>query len=351
MDLGPAAATSAGKAINAAGQIAGQATPPTGQSFAWLFSGGKITAFGLSHPGSTAEAVGPQGQVTGTFADRTGMHAFLYNSKSFVDLVPGYPSFVSGTRSINTAGWVTGGFQIRNTLHGFVYANGHASDLGSLGGDYTVPTAINNFGRITGVSARSDGEHHAFIFAAGSYTDLGTLGGSFSVGYSLNDLNQVTGESETASGQLHAFATQQTQLIDIGQSVESFVPGAVTESWGTAINAAGQMIGRYIISTPLDSAMPTKTHSFIATLTPSASTLFQDLLSLSAGVGPGKSLVNKARDASIEYLAHNVRASCSDLLSYQKEVSAQRGKKISESTAAVLLQKVAALKTSVGCSS
>jgi probable HAF family extracellular repeat protein len=352
VDLGPGGASSSGKAINASGQIAGDATPSGGQSYALLYSAGKLNSFGQTHPGSIAEGVGGQGQVTGTYPDQNGTHAFIYNGKVFADLMPGYTSFVSGNRSINSAGSVTGGFQTGNTLHGFVYSNGRSSDLGSLGGDYTVPTAINNGGKITGVSARADGAHHAFIYSAGSPpTDLGTLGGSFSVGYALNDSDQVTGESETASGQLHAFITKQGSLLDVGETIESFYPGNVTESFGTAINGAGQVIGRYTINTPSDTTMPTQTRSFIATLPLSATNLFQDLLSLSIGVGPGKSLVNKVQEALTEYLVHDTTKSCSTLTGYRQEVNAQTGKKISADKAALMLQKVDALRGAIGCTS
>ena len=350
-DLGPSGATSSGKAINASGRVAGQATPSGGQSYALLYSGRKVNEFGQSHPGSTSEAIGAQGQVTGTYTDNSVTHAFLYNGKTFIDLVPGYSSFVSGTHSINTKGSVTGGFQIRDTLHGFVYIKGRATDLGSLGGDYTVPTAINDAGKITGISAAASGEHHAFIYSAGSLVDLGTLGGGFSVGNVLNELDQVAGESETAGGQLHAFVTQQGSLIDIGATVEGFAPGSVTESYAMGINSAGQVIGRYIVSTPSDTAMPTKTRSFIATLAPSASILFQELLSLSIGVGPGNGLVSKIQQALTAYLVHDTAATCSALTGYRQEVEAQTGKKISAQTAGPLLQKVGALASAVGCSS
>jgi hypothetical protein len=123
----PSGTTSSGKAINAFGQVAGQATPSGGSSYAVLYSGGRVNAFGKPYSTSTSEAIGAQGQVTGTYMDKGVSHAFFYNGKAFVELMPGYSSFVSGTRSLNAAGSVTGGFQIRNTLHGFVYSNGHAS--------------------------------------------------------------------------------------------------------------------------------------------------------------------------------------------------------------------------------
>ena len=167
LDLGPSGTTSSGKAINASGQVAGQSTPSGGPSYALLYSGGQVNAFGKPYLSSTSEAIGRQGQVTGTYMDKGVSHAFLYNGKTFVQLMPGYSSFVSGTRSINTAGSVTGGFQIGNTLHGFVYTNGHASRCRFARRRLHGSNRHQQCGKITGVSAGADGEHHAFIYSAG----------------------------------------------------------------------------------------------------------------------------------------------------------------------------------------
>ena len=348
VDLGPAATSSSGKAINNLGQVAGQATPLGGQSYALVYSLGAVIPFGQSLSNSTSEAISALGQVAGTYQDGSGAsHAFLFNGQSTVDLMPGYSSFVSGTRSINALGSVTGGFQTGATLHGFVYANGRLSDIGSLGGGYTVPTAISASGSITGVSAGVDGSQHAFLYSGGAMRDIGTLGGTFSVGYALNRLNQITGESMTPTGQLHAFVTQAGTLIDLGQLVEALAPSSVTESVGLGINDLGQVIGHYTVSTPSDVQMPTQARSFIATV--GASALFQDLLTLSAGVGPGKSLENKARQASASYSANDTAGSCSELNAYLNEVAAQDGKKIKHPTALLLGQKVAAVMSVMDC--
>jgi len=271
--------------------------------------------------------------------------------------MPGSSSFVTGLRTINSSGAVAGNFQSSGVQHGFLYANGTATDIGSLGGGYTVTTAINNPGQVTGISGTANGERHAFIYSANSdsagagFKDLGTLGASPSVGYALNDAGQVTGESMTSDGTLHAFVMQNGTMIDLGPPLQALAAGnTVIESLGVGINQNGQVIGHYIISTPTDSQMPTKTRSFIASTGASATDLFQTLLTAVAGVGPGHSLTAKVERALVLFRAGNTRGSCSTLNAFVNEVNAQTGKKVDLQTAQRLLQDVGALDSALGCS-
>jgi probable HAF family extracellular repeat protein len=363
-DLGTAGTASTGKAINQGGQVAGDATAPGAQSKAALFSGGNTNVFGTLGTSSTSESINNRGQISGTYTDTSGSHVFLYSSGSLVDLMPGISSFVTGTRTINSFGAVAGNFQPAGTQHGFLYVNGTATDIGSLGGGYTVTTAISNSGKVTGISGTASGERHAFIYSGNSgnsgssgsgFKDLGTLGASPSVGYALNDSDQVTGESMTSDGTLHAFVTQNGTLVDLGPLVQALAPGSnVLESLGVGINQSGQLIGRYIISTPTDTQMPTKTRSFIASTGPSALSalgLFQTLLSTVAGIGPGNGLLGDIQQALVLFLISDTSGSCSNLNAFLNGVNAQAGQKIDPQTAQQLLQEAGALEGVIGCSS
>jgi probable HAF family extracellular repeat protein len=366
-DLGTAGTASTGKAINQGAQVAGDATVSGAQSKAALFTGGNTNVFGTLGTDSTSESINDHGQISGTYTDASGSHVFLYSNGSLVDLMPGISSFVTGTRTINSSGAVAGNFQPGGAQHGFLYGNGTATDIGSLGGGYTVTTAISNSGGVTGISGTASGERHAFIFSGGSggsggsgnsgsgFKDLGTLGASPSVGYALNDSGQVTGESMTADGTLHAFVTQNGTLVDLGPFVQALAPGSnVIESLGVGINQGGQLIGRYIISTPTDTQMPTKTRSFIASTGQSALSavdLFQTLLSSVAGIGPGNSLIGKVQQALVLFLVSNTSGSCSSLNAFLNEVNAQTGKQINPQTAQQLLQEAGTLEGVIGCSS
>lgn len=353
-DLGTTGYTSNGKAINDGGQVAGESAPSGENQSAVLFAGSGTNPIGQLGSSSTSEAIGGQGQVTGTYLDTAhGAHAFVNSgSGSPVDLMPGFSSYAVGVRAMNVGGAVAATFDTGTTLHGLVYVNGKATDLDSMGGDYTVATAISSSGKITGISALTNGERHAFLYSGGSLADLGTLGGNFSVGYALNDQDQVTGQSGTTDGKLHAFVSQQGTMLDIGQTVDGFAAaGTVIESSGTGINRSGQVIGYYKIDTPSDPTLQVTTRSFIASTAQPAAALFQALLTSVIGVGPGQSLESKIQEALLAYLAGNTQSSCSGLNAFQHEVNAQDGKKIEHATALELIQQAVGLTTAIGCSS
>ncbi len=69
-------------------------------------------------------------------------------------------------------------------------------DLGTLGGDTSNATAINDHGQVVGWSDTAGGNRHAFLYSSGIMQDLGTLtGGSDSYAMALNDRGQVVGYS------------------------------------------------------------------------------------------------------------------------------------------------------------
>ncbi|GAA0235646.1 hypothetical protein [Cryptosporangium japonicum] len=121
-----------------------------------------------------------------------------------------------------------------------VWSGGRITELGTLGGDTSVPAdtgrAVNAAGDVIGTSTTASGETHAFRWRAGTLTDLGTLGGAGSVPTAINDQGQVVGSSTTASGATHAFRWDDGALTDLG------APGG-TGSAAVDVNDSGVVVG------------------------------------------------------------------------------------------------------------
>lgn len=120
-----------------------------------------------------------------------------------------------------------------------------ATDLGTLGGFYSVAYGINTSGQVVGYATYNSGEERAALWQAGSTTaiDLGTLGGNESSANSINTGGQVVGYAQTGSGIFHAALWQadSTTAIDLGTLGGSYYGDASSEA--LSINNSGQVVG------------------------------------------------------------------------------------------------------------
>ncbi len=93
--------------------------------------------------------------------------------------------------------------------HAFSWSvSGGMRDLGTLGGNTSVASAISINGYICGWSSNSNFDTHAVFFQSFPTTqvvDCGTLGGKISFGNSINNRAQIVGASELATGEWRAF--------------------------------------------------------------------------------------------------------------------------------------------------
>ena len=211
IDLGtlPGFATSDAVAVNASGQVVGDARTSGGEmqahAFSWTQAGGMVDLGTL--PGfstSKAVAVNASGQVVGIEC-------------------PAEPC------SENSPG-----------VHAFSWTQaGGMVDLGTLGGKSSGAQAVNDSGQVVGSADTSGGNTDAALWNTASSThatavvDLGKLeGAKYAVATAINDSGQVVGKSYFPPEGHVAFSwTQAGGMVGLG-----------TFSEATAVNASGQVI-------------------------------------------------------------------------------------------------------------
>ena len=131
-----------------------------------------------------------------------GGRAFLYsngiltNMNTLISPTSGW-TLNQGT-AINDSGQVVGqGRNANSQNHAFLYSSGTITDLGTLGGSYSVPSAINTGGQVVGWAdtAGNAGLRGFFLYSNGTMKDLGTLGGSWSTAYDITAGGRVMGHT------------------------------------------------------------------------------------------------------------------------------------------------------------
>ena len=163
--------------------------------------------------------------------ERVDLPAFLWQRGQFRALGTALPGYVSDAIDINRRGQVIGNRGAR----GYIWY-GRMRYLGTLGGDRSEPSAINDRGQVIGTSETSTGAEHAFLWEAARIRDLGTLGGRESHASAINERGQVVGESTIATGERHAFLWEADRMRDLGT-------WGAKESWASDINDRGQVVG------------------------------------------------------------------------------------------------------------
>jgi len=155
---------------------------------------------------------------------------------------------VAGSSYVNTNANATTGLP---TMHPFLWENGTLSDLGSLGGTFAVSQCANNQGQVIGQSnlpgdpgcdgSVFDGScfQHAFLWDHGTLSDLGTLGGNFSVAIWLNNAAEAVGGATTpGDAEAHATLWKNGVITDLG----TLDGDCFSQAW--AINSKGQIVGQ-----------------------------------------------------------------------------------------------------------
>jgi probable HAF family extracellular repeat protein len=240
--------TSAGAALNGAGEVVGFLSTTVQHGFLWSAGRGMLDLPPL--PGgnfSIAVGINAGGVVAGTSTTKNGGndHAVLWINGKIQDLgtLPGGTASLGS--AINASRQVAGGSDTGTTsTHAILWTKtGGMQDLGVLGGagGYSLAEGINRFGEVVGESSIPGSiNFHGFSWTTASgMRDLGILpGGSFSVAYGLNDLGQIIGYADCGVFCFHAVLWGAGGNIrDLGSLPHS------TESSAFSINNAGHVVG------------------------------------------------------------------------------------------------------------
>jgi probable HAF family extracellular repeat protein len=208
--------------------------------------GGQIV--GISYTNST------QNSVTGI----PTVDPFFWEHGTMVDLGTLGGTFGSPS-ALNNRGEVVGQSNLAGDLtsHPFLWIRtGGMQDLGTLGGNNGLTNWINDAGAIAGkadLPGPLPQNHDAVLWRHGSMVDLGTLpGDSCSNAYYVNSRGQVVGTSESRDLCLiptgeHAFLWQDGgPMVDLNSLI---APGSNLElTFAFAINDSGEIVGTGIPS-------------------------------------------------------------------------------------------------------
>ncbi len=143
---------------------------------------------------------------------------------------------------INNSGQVVGfGHTVGDAAaHATLWNGTVVTDLGTLGGTSSYAFGISDSGQVVGKAYTAAGDQHATLWNGTTATDLGTLGGKISAAYAINNSGQIVGDAYTAAGDQHATLWNGTTATDLGT-----LGGRISYAFG--INNSGQVVGSSFI--------------------------------------------------------------------------------------------------------
>ena len=262
-------------ALNASGEVVGisedgEFDPQTGvnQSRAVRWKDGEITDIGSFGGNQNAALhINNRGQIVGnslntipdpfSFLDffffgssnGTQTRAFLWQHGQMQDLGTLGTGNDASAALINERGQITG-FSYTNstpnpttglpTVDPFFWENGTMLDLGTLGGSFGMPNALNNRGQVIGFSnLAGDQTSDPFLWEEGKLTDLNTItiGGNPITANEINDAGEIIGAAAFPNAPYDAYLWRNSIATDLG----TLNGDCYSEAW--AINSKRQVVG------------------------------------------------------------------------------------------------------------
>jgi probable HAF family extracellular repeat protein len=219
---------SAIRALNNRGEAVGSSSTADGANHAFLYWGGRIRDLTVAYGLDRATGINDRGDIVG----QTDERAALVSAGGKLDVF-GPPGSAAG--AVNNRGDVVGHYIIEEVgIHAFRHAAGRFTDLGTIGGTFSTPTAINDAGVIVGDGSIAVGQDHAFLYDDGVIRDLTPLTRN-SRANDINNLGQIVGSVDE-----HAFIYENGTLTDLDTLI---LPEAgVSLVSALAINDRGQIL-------------------------------------------------------------------------------------------------------------
>jgi probable HAF family extracellular repeat protein len=240
--------------VNNVGEITGIYQGPDGGPRAFLYWRGNSLDLGtLGGSGAVANAINNHGMVVGASETAAGaIHAFSFDGKLH-DLGTARPSdLYSEAFAVDDHGVAVGrSGPSPDDAVATMFKDGRAIGMGTLGGDVSVATGINDAGLVCGFAELTSRAVHAFIYNDKrpdlGLKDLGTLGGATSIAGAINDRGMIVGQADTATtaetGLPDAFVDFGPGMIDLNE----LIPRSMRDHWhlvqALAVNGRGQIAG------------------------------------------------------------------------------------------------------------
>lgn len=153
------------------------------------------------------------------------------------------PSAINDSKQVVGSSRIAG--DLSNIDHAFLWQSGTINDLGTLpGGQTSRANDINNPGQVVGYSQAAGGATHCFLWQKGTMTDI-SPDSKLCTAQSINDLGAVAGQFAPAgvTGN-RAFVREGTALVDLNSRLVSPLPNEQVLDLALQINNYGQILAQ-----------------------------------------------------------------------------------------------------------